>query len=127
MKRNEVNSKNSQNISGIFGERLKDILCKMNISQSSFARFTGIPLTSLNRYLNGKTLPTITVVIQIAITLNISLDYLLGFSNKPRVLHHRKQGRPMGRNVRSITTFTEPEYISFITSETKETIGKEIN
>jgi transcriptional regulator with XRE-family HTH domain len=56
----------------------------MDIKQSELARKTGITKTTISNYVNAKKMPQLSVVEKIADVLNISVDYLLGRSNKPQ-------------------------------------------
>ncbi len=65
-----------------FGSRLKLLRTKLSMTQKEFAQHLGIPQPSLSSYENGKNSPTIDVVMQIAETCNISLDWLCGRDSK---------------------------------------------
>ena len=61
---------------------LRDTLDTMDIKQSELARKTGITKTTISNYVNAKKMPQLSVVEKIADVLNVSVDYLLGRSNK---------------------------------------------
>jgi transcriptional regulator with XRE-family HTH domain len=75
------------------GQKLKEIRKDKNISQDELAEKIGIDGRQISRYENDKMSPSIEVLIKIADTFNISVDYLL-FDNIPR--------KPLRQNYYSI-------------------------
>lgn len=66
---------------GVFGERLYNLLIEKNIKQNFFAEKIGITSSALNQYIGHASFPTVKNLISIAKELNVSPDYLLGFSD----------------------------------------------
>ena len=62
--------------------RLRDTLDLLDIKQSELARKTGVTEATISDYINAKQTPRLSVVEKIADVLNVSVDYLLGRSNK---------------------------------------------
>lgn len=69
-----------------FSERLKELIKERNLSQSRFADETGITRARLNNYIKGRSEPGYDILIKIAQSLNVSIDYLLG-CEMPSPLH----------------------------------------
>lgn len=70
----------------MIGERMKEILSVNNMSQKQFALLLKIPNTTLSGYINDKREPDFATLVDIAKTLNVTTDYLLGYhslSDKP--------------------------------------------
>ena len=65
-----------------FGERLKNYRLQKGLSQENIATSLGKNKTTISRYEKGHTLISTSVCYSIARKYNISVDYLLGFSNK---------------------------------------------
>ena len=61
---------------------LRNTLDSMDIKQSELARQTGITKTTISNYINAKKMPQLGVVEKIADVLNVSVDYLLGRTDK---------------------------------------------
>ena len=58
--------------------RLKQLRIKKNIKQQDLAKALNITKQSVSNWENGKRLPNIEVLIQLADFYNCSLDYLVG-------------------------------------------------
>ena len=69
----------------MFTKRFVYILQINNITAYKIAKDTGISQGLMNEYKNGVKLPTIQNLIKIADYLNVSVDYLLGRTDKPDV------------------------------------------
>lgn len=63
------------------GERIHNIIDDRRITQTELARQIGINLSTLNGYMTGRTKFPPEVLRQIAETLDISSDYLLGLTD----------------------------------------------
>lgn len=66
-----------------FGKRLGQIMQDKDMSRGALKDATGISLQSISNYLNDKRKPDCEMVAEIAKTLNVSADYLLGLSEVP--------------------------------------------
>jgi len=60
-----------------FPDRLKKLQVEMNLSQTDLSNITDISRPALSEYIRGKKIPSITVVIKIALATGISLNWLL--------------------------------------------------
>ena len=61
-----------------FGARLKSLLENKNISQKEFADKLEITEATLSRYINNLIVPKIEVVSNMALLLDVSVDFLIG-------------------------------------------------
>ena len=66
----------------IVKENLKEIRNDSKMTQKEFSEFIGISQQTLSGYENGKMLPSLEVVKDIAQKCNISCDWLLGISKQ---------------------------------------------
>lgn len=64
-----------------FGERVKVILKFLRVTQSAFAKKTGMDLSQLNKLLNGKRNPTSKELVKIVDALGIPYECLIGKSS----------------------------------------------
>lgn len=78
-----------------FGERLLALLEEKNISQGDFADKIGCSRQSINFYILGKRSPDITLAARMAKFLDVSCDYLIGFSN----FKNDSEGNLSARNI----------------------------
>ncbi|MDY6367573.1 MAG: helix-turn-helix transcriptional regulator [Clostridia bacterium] len=69
-----------------FFMRLKEIREELNISQKELAEKLKVSPTNVYNYENGRTEPSIDMLIKIADLLNVSIDYLVGRSNENELL-----------------------------------------
>ena len=60
------------------GDRISKILYERNLTQKDLARLTGSTEVSIGRYVNDKRDPKASTLLDIAIALGVSTDYLLG-------------------------------------------------
>lgn len=88
-----TNVNNSKDIMSIFKERLKKARLKAGFtSQDVFAKKVGVNRVTINYYEQGSRKPDIEVFMRIAEVLNVSYDYLLGYSDTPiREYHDTKE------------------------------------
>ena len=68
-----------------FAERLKQVRQNAGISQQSLVDATGIHLRQLGRYEQDVSEPTLPKLIAIADTLGVSIDYLAGRTDDPKL------------------------------------------
>ena len=61
-----------------FQERLKELRLANNMSQMDLAKATGISQSAIAKWELGKTEPTASAIITLALFFNESTDYLLG-------------------------------------------------
>ena len=61
-----------------FSMNLNDLLNKKETAQEDLAKKTGLSMSSISTYRNGRAEPKITAFNEIANVLNVSADYLLG-------------------------------------------------
>lgn len=69
----------------MFTDRFVEILQSTGISAYRVAKDLDISQGTMNQYKNGKTLPNLENVLKIADYLNVSVDYLLGRTDNPKV------------------------------------------
>ena len=62
----------------VFGKRLKEIRKKNNITQQQLGDMVGVTKVSICCYENGTRTPTLETLIDLANSLNVHLNYLLG-------------------------------------------------
>ncbi|WP_186430911.1 XRE family transcriptional regulator [Clostridium sp. BSD9I1] len=67
--------------SNILGFRIKKLREDANISQLDLAKYLNIGNTTLSQYESGKRVPSDSIKRQIAEHFNVSLDYLMGYSD----------------------------------------------
>ncbi|MDE6868753.1 MAG: helix-turn-helix domain-containing protein [Clostridia bacterium] len=65
----------------IFGKRVKQELQEQNIQQKDLCEFLNVKKSTLSEWLNGKNEPPMRIIVQIAIFLEVTTDYLLGLEN----------------------------------------------
>ena len=63
-------------------DRLRELREKMGLSQQDVADRSGVSLTQIWRYENGKSDPTLDAIAEIAKVLNCSVDYLAGLTGE---------------------------------------------
>ena len=68
----------------ILGERLKALREGMKLSQQKVADMIGCPQTSIYRYENGTYTPSAEALLWYADYFDVSLEYILGRTNKPQ-------------------------------------------
>lgn len=62
----------------IIGEMIKELREEKNYTQKEFAEILNITTGCLSKYETGRTQPSIDMLIKIADTLNVTIDYLVG-------------------------------------------------
>ena len=63
--------------------RIKEFREHRNYTQIQVADFLGVTKNTYSNYENGKTKVPIRVLIQLSLYYNISVDYLVGFTDYP--------------------------------------------
>ena len=95
-----------------FGKRLTLVMEIRNIKQKQLASITGVTVATVSRYVNDKRTPDIEFIKKVVNALNVSADFLLGFTEDMTV--HREEG-PMGKY--KIIREGYPEEIEIVDSE----------
>ena len=67
-----------------FSERLKNLRNQKNVTGVSVARTLGITPQSFHAWEIGKTVPTSDLLVALADLFDVSIDYLVGRSDKPK-------------------------------------------
>ena len=67
------------------GNQLKKLRNSFNLSQQKFAEKCGLSQTTYSHYETGLNLITTTAIFSICKTYNISMDYLVGRTNNPKI------------------------------------------
>ena len=65
--------------------RLKELRTRHGVSQVKLAMDLGLSQNSISRYENGEREADYETLVAIADYFNVSVDYLLGRTNKPKV------------------------------------------
>lgn len=66
---------------GTFGKRLSSIMAKRKMTQSELSRATMFTRSTISRWRGGSRVPRGNDLVEIAVALNVSTDYLLGLSD----------------------------------------------
>ena len=65
----------------VFGTRIKQELKAKNKKQIDLAKHLNVQPSTLSEWLNGKNEPPMKTIVDIAVYLEVSTDYLLGLEN----------------------------------------------
>ena len=65
----------------IFGEKVKQELKLQNKKQVDLANHLSVQKSTLSEWLNGNNEPPMKTIVDIALYLNVSTDYLLGIED----------------------------------------------
>lgn len=88
----EVITKEKKGNIDVFKEKLKKSRINAGFSQDDLANAIGVNRATISFYEKGTRKPDIDIFIKIADALNVSCDYLLGYSNSPiREQHETKE------------------------------------
>lgn len=68
-----------------FGNALKTLRLKENMTQAQLARKLGLTRSVISAYETGLRLPSYDILIHIAKIYNVSTDYLLGLEHKQEI------------------------------------------
>lgn len=68
-----------------FGDKLKEMLEEKEISQKDFAATLNMAPTTLNGYIKNNRQPDFETMKNIASALNVSIDFLLDYSNNNNI------------------------------------------
>ena len=69
----------------MIGKKLKEIRKDLNITQNTLSKKCGISQSTYSAYENGKNLISTITIYSICITYNISMDYIVGRTNKKNI------------------------------------------
>jgi transcriptional regulator with XRE-family HTH domain len=66
----------------LFGERLREVRLKRNVTQQSLAESAGMSLTYISNMEHGLKVPSLTTIIRIAVALDCKVMDLVGTFDK---------------------------------------------
>lgn len=69
----------------VLNERLKELRIQNGVTQKAIADGIGVTPVSVQRFEYGTAKPKLDTVVRIADFFKVSIDYLLGRSDKPQV------------------------------------------
>jgi transcriptional regulator with XRE-family HTH domain len=69
----------------IFIERLKELIKQKGLEQKQLGERIGVPQQTINSWFRGQATPKLSKLCELADALNVSLDYLVGRSDDPKV------------------------------------------
>lgn len=72
----------------IMPNRIKELRAKNRMLQDTLARKVGVSQQTISKIENGKTVPYVDVMMDIAKVFNVSLDYLLCLTEEYRTLEY---------------------------------------
>lgn len=109
---------------GLFPAILKQALYERGMTQRGLARIIGISPNSVHSYLIGRNLPTLDVFAKMAIALNYSADYLLGFTGPKNLSGEddslKEEILIMRSSYTAMTDKQKKAFLEFVKSLTKE-------
>ena len=87
-----MSSETSQNYQKILSQRLRDVIKQKGLDQKDIAEKMGLSLTTVNTWFrpSSPSAPIFNRLCELAELLNVSLDYLAGRSDEPKVRKPRK-------------------------------------
>ena len=68
-----------------FSSRIKELRTTLNMTQAAFAKSIGTSQNALSAYENKDRIPSYDILMTIATTYNISIDWLCGLNNNPQL------------------------------------------
>lgn len=66
----------------IFSHNLQEYLVEYGANQSDFAEVTGLSQMAISNYLNGRRIPNLRALINMAYELGVSLDDFIDFGDR---------------------------------------------
>lgn len=84
-----------------FAELAKDRMCALKMDQKTLSEKSGIPASSLNRYLNG-TRPRIDIIIRVSNALGVDPSYFME-DVKPIIEPYKEVVEVVGRSKSALT------------------------
>lgn len=70
-----------------FPERLKELRKSRNISQQKLGAYLNYGYTAIANYESGRNEPSFDTLIKIAAFFSVTVDYLIGVSDEPRIMN----------------------------------------
>ena len=94
----------------MFSEKLKELRREQNVSQENLGKVLGYSRTAISAYELGRNEPSFSELIKIADFFNVSIDYLLGRTNKPQENNHAKktEGIPLTPQQKEVIASLSP-------------------
>jgi len=68
-----------------FSKRLKQLRTQHNINQTTLSQILSMTVRSVSKYETEEMQPTLPVLLALADYFNVSIDYLVGRTDKPEV------------------------------------------
>lgn len=94
----------------IVGQRLRALRESVGLSQNKLAGMIGVRQSSINRYENGQSVPSVQTFRWYADYFDVSMDYIFGRSDKPqgKLYHYEPQLiRDKAENNQELRQFVE--------------------
>jgi transcriptional regulator with XRE-family HTH domain len=101
----------------IFDERLIQCRKAKNITQTGIAEKLGLTYQAYSHYEKGRSTPPLDILIQIADILDVSIDYLTGRVDDPRLKVTEVDGMRIEHNKDSVLTPEQIEQVKRIIAE----------
>lgn len=92
-------------MSKVLGVRIKELRECTGLTQLELAKHLNVSNSALSQYESGQRIPSDDIKIKIAEFFNVSVDYLLGFSNNRNGLIQNEHPLFSGRSVEKYTVF----------------------
>lgn len=80
---------NGTQIKKLFAANLRAERARVNFTQEKLAELAGVSIEYISRIENEKVCPTILVVANIALALDVSIDKLLPIEELKKIINHR--------------------------------------
>lgn len=97
-------------------KRIKAVMDEKNIKAAELSRRTGIDRSSISHYLSGDYKPKIDKIEKIAEALDVTVSYLVGFSNDP----HPTDDPELNKIIDMFTRMTQPDSFGPVTVTPEE-------
>ena len=88
------------------GERLRTLRNSLSLSQAKLAELLGITQSSLNRYENGQSTPTVELFRKYAVFFDVSMDYIFARCDEPQGKLYQYQPK-VWKNATDMEQFVE--------------------
>ncbi|MBQ7226990.1 MAG: transcriptional regulator [Clostridia bacterium] len=88
----------------LFAERLSDLLFEADLNPPAFAKIMGCGRSSVNRYLSGRKMPTVEMLVKMADHFKCSTDFLLGLEDE-NYNHHFVSPPPFSERLSQILEY----------------------
>ena len=97
-----------------FGETLKELMDERNLNGKQLGAEIGVAGPTITRYISGKHLPDIDILVLIADYFNCSTDYLLGREPDNPYLKFKRRP-PFTEQIEFLATHLSPTFNAFYT------------